>query len=486
MISMKVGIFTLRIKNNFDSNKRIILLAVILFGSFLAILNQTLMLPALASIMEDMDVTANTVQWLTTGFMMLNGIMIPITAFFIDRFSNRRLFIGAMGILALGSLVCAFAPNFQLLLLGRLIQATSVGIIMPMMQTLVMYLFPREKRGYAMGIQGIVIGFAPAIGPTLSGLIVDTLGWQYIFYIIIPLTVVDMIAAYFLMPNLTEPGHPRLDIFSIILSTIGCGGVLYGCSMAGSFGWANVNSWAPIGIGIIALAFFAYRQYKLDEPFLNIFVLKHKSFLVGTILAMTTFGLMISCENLLPLYIQNALGDSALVSGLVMLPGAILMGVFSPITGKLFDQFGPRGLALAGFLIIAGTNLGLTKITLETSVIMLGVLYSIRLLGITMITMPMTTWGLNSLDNNLLAHGTSVNACFRQIFGSIITAVMITTMTNTQNKFIDPASADAMLKGFQNSFLLSTFLAVLLLLLSYFTVHDYENIAAIHRRKQKA
>ncbi|MGI5824261.1 MAG: MDR family MFS transporter [Bacillota bacterium] len=473
----------MQLKKNFDVGKRGILLAVILFGSFLAILNQTLMLPALASIMHDMGVTANTVQWLTTGFMMLNGIMIPITAFLIERFSNRRLFIGAMGILTVGSLVCAFAPNFGFLLLGRLIQALSVGIIMPMMQTLIMYMYPKEKRGYAMGIQGIVIGFAPAIGPTLSGIIVDSWGWHYIFYIIIPLAVIDIAAAYFLMPNLTEKGSPRLDIPSIILSTIGCGGVLYGCSMAGSFGWGNPGAYIPILIGLAGLALFVSRQFKLEKPFLNIFVLKHKAFVVGTILAMTTFGLMISCETLLPLYVQNALGDTALVSGLVMLPGAVLMGIFSPIAGKLFDQFGPRFLALTGLLAVVASTLCLAKISLETSVAVLSVIYAFRLLGITMITMPMTTWGLNSLDNRLLAHGTSVNACFRQIFGSVITAVTVTVMTATQNKFINPESADAMLNGFQNAFLLSTILAALLLLLSYFMVHDYDGIAAIHREK---
>ena len=235
----------MRVMKNFDTAKRTVLLAVILFGSFLAILNQTLMLPALASIMRDMNITANTVQWLTTGFMMVNGIMIPITAFLFGRFSNRRLFIGAMLVLTVGSVVGALAPNFQILLLGRLIQAASVGIIMPMMQTLVMYMYPKEKRGYAMGIQGIVIGFAPAIGPSLSGVIVDSLGWQYIFYIIIPLAIIDIIAAYFLMPNLTEKSNPKLDALSIVLSTLGCGGVLYGCSAAGSVGWGDMLQTKP-------------------------------------------------------------------------------------------------------------------------------------------------------------------------------------------------------------------------------------------------
>lgn len=472
----------MRVNKNFDEKKRTLLMAIILFGSFLAILNQTLMLPALPSIMHDMNVNANTVQWLTTGFMMLNGIMIPITAFLLNRFTNRRLFIGAMMILAVGSVLGAFAVNFQMLLLGRLVQAVSVGIIMPMMQTLIMYMYPKEKRGYAMGIMGVVIGFAPAIGPSLSGFVVDFLGWQYLFWIIVPLVVIDIAAAYFLMPNLTEKGNPKLDIPSIILSTIGCGGVLYGCSMAGSCGWGDVRAYLPIIVGVIGLAFFAARQLKLEEPFLEVAVLKQKAFLIGTILAMTSFGLMIACENLLPLYVQNGLGGSALLSGVMLLPGAILMGAFSPVAGRIFDKFGPRLLALVGIAVVFVTSFVFAKISLETSITAMAIIYALRLLGITMITMPMTTWGINSLDNSLLAHGTSVNACFRQIFGSIITALSITAMTSGQSRFADSASAEALLHGFHNAFWLATSLAAVLLIISLIFVHDYDGIASFSRK----
>lgn len=473
------------VTNNLSDKKRSILLAVILFGSFLAILNQTLMLPALAGIMRDMNVNANTVQWLTTGFMLVNGIMIPITAFLINRFTNRRLFIGSMCILTLGSLVGALAVNFQMLLLGRLIQAASVGIIMPMMQTLILYMYPKEKRGYAMGLQGITIGFAPAIGPTLAGFIIDGLGWHYIFWLLIPLAVIDIVAAYFLMPNLMKKGNPKLDIPSIIMSTLGCGGILYGCSMAGSVGWAKPVVIISIVIGIISIAFFTKRQLHLTEPFLVVSVLKHKSFLVGTILAMTMFGLMIACETLLPLYAQNALKHPALVSGLMLLPGAVLAGVFSPVAGKIFDKYGPRILAVGGTFIAAVTSAVFVFLRLDNSLPFIAVLYAIRLFGITLVTMPVTTWALNSLDNKLIAHGTSVTACFRQIFGSIITALVITAMTMGQKSFANPASSEAMLHGFHNGMLLSACLATVMLIISLVFVHDYEGIAAIHRNKGK-
>ena len=471
-------------KNNLSDKKRSILLAVILFGSFLAILNQTLMLPALAGIMRDMNVNANTVQWLTTGFMLVNGIMIPITAFLINRFTNRRLFIGSMCILTIGSLVGALAVNFQMLLLGRLIQAVSVGIIMPMMQTLILYMYPKEKRGYAMGLQGITIGFAPAIGPTLAGFIIDGLGWHYIFWLLIPLAIIDIIAAYFLMPNLMEKGNPKLDVPSIIMSTVGCGGVLYGCSIAGSIGWSEPVVFISIIVGLIGVALFAYRQLHLAEPFLVVSVLKNKSFFIGTVLAMVMFGLMIAGETLLPLYTQNALGHSALTAGLVLLPGALLAGIFSPVAGNIFDKYGPRILAITGTLITVASSFAFLLVRLETSLFLIATLYAVRIFGLTFVTMPVTTWALNCLEDKLIAHGTSVTSSFRQIFGSIITALIITAMTMGQKAFANPESAEAMLHGFHNGMLLSACLAVGMLIISLIFVHDYEGIAAVNRDKK--
>lgn len=278
---------------NITPQKRRIVMAVLLIGAFLSVLNQTIMVSALPSVMVDYQVSANTAQWLISFFMLVNGTMVPITAFLIHRFTNRQLFIASMGFLCLGSIVAVVGNSFWMVLFGRIIQAIGAGITMPLMQTMIMYIFPKEKRGYAMGIMGIVISFAPAIGPTLSGVIVDVWGWHYIFYLMIPLSLLMIIAAFFAMQNLTEKQEHHLDIPSLILSTLGFGGLLYCCSMAGVYGWANPNTLLPLLVGAIGLILFFRREFKIADPMLDLRVLKNKAFLIGTIMSMMSFGIMI-------------------------------------------------------------------------------------------------------------------------------------------------------------------------------------------------
>ncbi|MFC3526140.1 MFS transporter [Marinococcus halophilus] len=207
---------------------RNLIIAVFLTGAFIAILNQTLLAVAIPSIMADLNVSANTAQWVTTVFMLVNGIMIPITAFLIEKFTTRGLFLFAMCSFALGTLFAALSPTFGLLMAGRVIQGVGAGIMIPLMQTSIMTMFPISQRGQAMGLAGLAIAFAPAFGPTLSGWVVDSYSWNTLFYIILPIAIVDIILAYFLLKNVTELKHPKLDLLSIMLSTAGFGGLLYG------------------------------------------------------------------------------------------------------------------------------------------------------------------------------------------------------------------------------------------------------------------
>ncbi len=465
-------------------------MGIMLFGAFISVLNQTLLTAALPSIMRDMNVAANQVQWLTTGFMLVNGIMVPVSAFLINRLTNRQLYLGAMTIFACGTTIAALAPNFHILLIARILQAMGAGVIMPMMYTVMLSLFPKEKRGYAMGIAGIVISFAPALGPTLSGALVETLSWHALFYVITPIAVIDIIFAAFAMRNITKQTKPRLDILSVVLSTIGFGGLLYGVSEAGTTGWGSKAALIPIVIGLITLVLFVWRQLTIKEPLLELRVFKSRSFLFGTLISMLAFALMISAENQLPMYIQTVRGQTPLFSGLTLLPGAIIVGILSPITGKLFDKYGPRLLALLGLsLVVIGTFV-LAGLTITTPFIWLTVIYAVRMLGISMLTMPMTTWGINGLDNRYIAHGTAVNNTTRQVMASITTAVMITVMTmfsrQAQAAGVHVDEGLAMLHGINMSFLAATGIAVFLLVIALFFVHDYENIAAIHKQKAKA
>src|SRR5690625_4126329 len=326
----------------FNLKKNIPLIAVLLSGAFITILNQTLLGTALPPIMHDLQISESTVQWLQSIFMLVNGIMIPISAFLIERFTTRRLFLTAMSLFAVGTFICAVASGFSFLLAGRVLQASGAGIMMPLMQSIMFLIFPIEKRGTAMGMFGLVIAFAPAIGPSLSGWLVDQFPWRSVFIVVLPIAIANIIAAYFLLKNVTEQTNPKVDIPSIVLSTLGFGGILYSFSIAGNVGWQSIQVIVTLVVGIIALILFINRQGKLSQPMLKFNVFKYKVFTLSTGLSMIVFVSMIGTAVVLPLYMQNMLEFSALHSGLVLLPGALVMGLMNPITGRLFDQFGAR------------------------------------------------------------------------------------------------------------------------------------------------
>lgn len=451
-------------ENTFDFKKHIPLMVVLLSGAFITILNQTLLATALPPIMKDLNVTENTVQWLQSVFMLVNGIMIPITAFFIKKFTTRKLFLAAMSIFAIGTLVAAIAPSFPVLLSGRVLQGAGAGIMMPLLQTIMFLIFPIEKRGQAMGMFGLVIAFAPAIGPSLSGYLVDQFPWRSVFYVVLPIALLNIVAAYFLLKNVTEQTNPKVDYLSIVLSTLGFGGLLYGFSIAGSAGWVSINVALSLVIGAISLFLFITRQLKLEEPILEFRVFKYKVFTIATGLGMIVFSSMIATTVILPLYMQTMLGFSAFHSGLMLLPGAIIMGIMNPITGTLFDKYGAKWLLRVGFAILALTTFSFTILTKDTSFAYLSTLNAVRMVGIAMVMMPATTLGLNQLPTHLIAHGTAMNNTFRQIAGSVGTAVLVTIMVTAA---VPNQGVSGMIQGVNTSFIVAGFISLLGLLLSF-------------------
>lgn len=435
------------------------IVVLLLLGSFIAILNQTLMITVIPVIMEEMQITANTAQWLTTVFMLVNGVMIPISAFLIERFTTRQLFISAMSIFALGTLVSGIAPNFEMLLVGRVIQSMGAGIMLPLMQTVFLFIFPFHKRGSAMGLVGLVISFAPAIGPALSGWVTSHYSWRVLFFIILPIAIIDIIIAFFLMKNVTELTNPKLDIPSIILSTLGFGGLLYGFTSAGNNGWGDTITLLSLGVGIVILFFFVKRQLRMEHPMLEFRVFKYPIFTIGTALGMIGFLGLIGTETLIPLYMQNARGFTALEAGIALLPGAIVMGLMSPITGRIFDKIGARSLAVTGLIIITASTFFLTNLQPTTSFMFITIVYTIRMFGLAMVMMPVTTAGLNILPKRLIPHGTAMNNTMRQISASIGTAVLVTVMTTVSTSQAN-TTPHADIKGVNIAFLLVTIISL--------------------------
>jgi len=454
---------------NFHVEKRIPLFIVLLSGAFITILNQTLLGTALPPIMKDLQVSESTVQWLQSIFMLVNGIMIPVTAFLIERFTSRQLFLTAMSIFAVGTLLCAVGIDFSMLLIGRVLQAAGAGIMMPLMQTILFLTFPKEKRGTAMGLFGLVIAFAPAIGPTLSGILVEHLTWRSVFYVVFPIAIIIIIASIFLLKNVTETTHPKLDIASVILSTLGFGGLLYSFSSVGEAGWTSVQFIAPLIVGIVSLVIFIRRQLNLKEPMLEFRVFNYGIYTLGTILSMFVFGVLIATNIILPLYMQNMLQYSALKSGLVLLPGAIIMGMMNPITGYLFDKFGGKWLARIGLFVLVVSTLPFTMLTEHTTFTYLATSNALRMVSIAMVMMPMTTLAINQLPNELIAHGTAMNNTFRQMAGAIGTAVFITLMSVSA---IPQDGITGIIHGVNVTFIVATVISAIGLLLSFKLTDD--------------
>ncbi|MGL9729821.1 MDR family MFS transporter [Enterococcus sp. DIV0756] len=460
---------------------RSLLVVVLLIGTFCTVLNQTLLTTAFPALMKAFDISASSVQWLTTGFLLVNGIMIPISAWLINKFSSKRLYLTAMTIFLIGTINCFVAPNFSTLLIGRLVQAAGVGISMPLLQNIMLSIFPPEKRGSAMGMAGIVIGLAPALGPTLSGWIIDHYTWRDLFGMVIPIVILVLVLAIFLMKSVIQLSNPSIDVLSALLSTVGFGSLLYGFSSVGNDGWGSLKVIGFLIIGVVVIGLFVWRQLHLEHPFLELRVFKSPTFTIAAILSGVVNMAMVGAEMVLPLYIQNIRGESAFHSGLMLLPGALIMGLMMPITGAIFDKHGAKRLAISGMLILTAATLPFAFLTQETPVIMIVVLYAMRMFGISMVMMPVTTSGMNALPMNLISHGTAVNNTFRQVASSIGTAVLISILTNVTKDNLPKASLlkslplsykdqaiNATLSGYHAAFFVAVIFGLIGFLITFF------------------
>ncbi|MDO7905944.1 DHA2 family efflux MFS transporter permease subunit [Paenibacillus sp. JX-17] len=406
------------------------LLIVLMVGLFLAILNQTLLNVALPHITNEFNITTNTAQWLLTGYMLVNGILIPLSAFLIDRFGVRLLFLAAMFCFTLGALVCSLADNFSVMLIGRLIQAVGGGVLSPLVMSVILFIFPPEMRGKGMGIFGLAMMFAPAVGPTLSGWVVQNYDWHLLFTGMIPPGIIVFIVALFKLRNIEEAKKIQLDYLGTISSLAGVGLLLYGLSEAGTKGWGDITVSGCIVVGVVIIAFFVIWEIRSRNPLLNMGVFRFGIFSLSNVINALVTASMYAGMLLLPLYLQNLRGFTPLESGLLMLPGALVMLIMSPISGILFDKIGPRPLAIIGMLITTVTTYYFTKLTMDSTYSYILVLYMVRFFGMSFLMMPIMTAGMNQLPRDLNKHGTAMSNTLRQVSGSIGTSVITTIFTN--------------------------------------------------------
>ncbi|MFM0827636.1 DHA2 family efflux MFS transporter permease subunit [Staphylococcus epidermidis] len=431
-----------RIKNqesNFIFGKGITrgkILAAMLFGMFIAILNQTLLNVALPKINTEFNISASTGQWLMTGFMLVNGILIPISAFLFNKYSYRKLFIIGLALFTLGSLVCAISFNFPIMMSGRVLQAIGAGILMPLGSNVIVTIFPPEKRGVAMGTMGIAMILAPAIGPTLSGYIVQNYDWNVMFYGMFFIGIIAIVIGLFWFKLYQSTTNPKADIPGIIYSTIGFGSLLYGFSEAGNKGWGSTEIVTMFIVGTVFIIFFILRELRMKAPMLSLEVLKYPTYTLTTVINMIVMMSLYGGMILLPLYLQNLRGFSALDSGLLLLPGALVMGALGPVAGKLLDTIGIKPLAIFGIGIMTYATWELSKLNMDTTYLHIMWIYIVRSFGMAFVMMPIITAGMNALPPRLISHGNAFVNTMRQLAGSIGTAILVTVMTTQQTNHL--------------------------------------------------
>jgi DHA2 family lincomycin resistance protein-like MFS transporter len=423
--------------------------------------------------------------------MLTMAVLIPTTGFLIQKFTTRTLFIAAMTMFCIGTFVAGVAPGFEVLLLGRVIQACGTGLMMPLLMTVILTLIPPHRRGAAMGTVVIVIAVAPAIGPTISGLIVNSFSWRFIFFLVLPIALGVLTYGYKTLVNVSEPSNPKLDVPSVPISALAFGGIVYGFSAASgghgeggvAAGWNNPVVIASLAVGVVSLIAFVLRQLKLESPLLDLRAFGYGMYSLSVIIVGTLSMAMFSTFLLLPIYLQQVHHFSSLKTGLLMLPGGVLMGISSPITGRLFDRYGPKLLTITGTIFLLIVLRQFATVTETTHWVKLVLMHCAMMLSISCVMTPVNTTGLNQLPRNLHSHGTAISSTTQQVAGAVGTALLITIMSNGVQNHLQKSgisSAAALLKdnaeivrdatnyGIQNAYGTASLLAIIPLVLVFF------------------
>jgi DHA2 family lincomycin resistance protein-like MFS transporter len=406
---------------------------LLLVATFVVILNETLMAVAIPRLMRDFNVTAGAVQWLTTAFLLTVSVVIPVTGFLLQRMNTRPIFVCAMALFSLGTLVATLASNLQMLILARVIQASGTAIMMPLLMTTVMTLAPPETRGKTMGFISTVISVAPAIGPTISGIILNYLSWRWLFILVLPISLGALALGARRIQNVTTPHHAAIDVASVVLSGIAFGGIVYGLS---NIGVRVAPGMLPAGlfsaIGAVFLAIFVFRQVSLQAkgfPLLDLRTFESRNFTVSVLLMacmmMALFGTII----LLPIYLQNVLGLSTLQTGLLLLPGGLLMGLLGPHVGRLYDKGGPIRLMVPGVIVVSAVLWAMTLLgpTTWAGYILAG--HVVMSVGFAFLFTPLFTVSLSSVSPSLYSHGSAVIGSIQQVAGAAGVALFVALMS---------------------------------------------------------
>jgi EmrB/QacA subfamily drug resistance transporter len=450
--------------------KRTLIFINIIITCIASSLLATALTTALPTMINDFGISVTTGQWLTSGYSLAMGIMMPLTAFLINRIPTRKLYLTAIVAFILGLVLCVIAPSFPILMCGRILQASGNGILTSMAQVIILTIFPAEKRGTAMGWYGLSVGAAPVIAPTLAGLLVDAFSWRSIFYVSIAIMTVSLIFALSTFENVLDTAEKKFDVLSFIISAFAFGGITLGIGNIGSYPLLSIQVLLTLCIGLIAAVIFVYRQLHLETPFLELRILQDKDYALSVIGSMILYLVMMGSSIILPLYVQSIMGYSATTSGLVTLPGSLIMAIISPFAGKIYDKVGMKLLFVAGALGMLISSVGMVFISLNTPLVLASVLNAIRCAAIGCLMMPLVTWGTSRIDKSKTAHATALLTSLRTISGAIGSAVFVAIMTMVATNSAVIYEDRAQIHGLNVTFLAMSVVNVIFLLIAVFGV----------------
>jgi DHA2 family lincomycin resistance protein-like MFS transporter len=405
-------------------------IVLLLAAVFVVFLNETTMNVAIPEIMEDLRITPSQGQWLTTAFALTMAVVIPITGFLLNRLNTRPVFITAMSLFTLGTLIAATSPSFLVLIVGRVVQASGTAIMMPLLMTTVLTLVPMSDRGRIMGRISIVMSVAPAIGPAVSGLILEFTVWRGLFWVMLPISAVMLLIGVARVPNVSEPRKVPLDVPSVILSAFGFSGVVFGLSNLGlaAEGKSMMPSWIPLVIGGVGLGLFIWRQLRLQrryESLLDLRTFRARSFTVSILFLVILMAVLFGVVILLPIYLEQGLAVNTLTIGLTLLPGGLLMGLLGPIVGRLYDRFGPAPLVIPGSIIMSAAIWAMTFFSPDTEIWYVLTTHVVLSLGLAFLFTPVFTTATNALPRHLYSHGSATIATIQQVAGAAGTTAFI-------------------------------------------------------------
>ncbi|RTE50806.1 MFS transporter [Actinobaculum sp. 352] len=440
-------------------------IALLVLAGFVCIFNEAEMNIALIAISKIYGIEVTSAQWLTTGYMLITGTFMPLSAFAMGRFGSRKTVLGALTVLLFGLLVSAFAPNFGILLAGRLIQALGCSFFTPVMMAVIITLAPKNRLGTYNGVMMFVLMAAPALSPTFAGVILTSFGLPWLFYVIIPILILLIIALSIFLPDTIEARQTTLDMRSVIFSILGFGGVVYAVGNAASAGFTAPTTLVPAGVGVIALIVYSRRQLRLERPLLNVRIFANRQYRASIVLVGVLQTILFGTILVAPLFLQDTWGMSASQAGLLILPSGVATAIANLMAGIAYDRFGtrivPYGLAVCtvGYLGVAATmywDLGKASFAIFCVVYALGLPFAMTAL---------TSNSLKSLEPEQYPDGSSLNNTIQQITGSagtaLFTIIVYRSFTLPGNTY-----ASRLSNGAEVSFLVAA-LAMLILFDTY-------------------